>query len=154
MTEGSRPWYRMKRWWILGVLVVLIALGVIGSNTKTTAAKVPAQVATSAPTTTRALKATTTAPRPTITTTESRPTTTTTAPPRPTTTTTAPRPVTSTTAAPPATPTATTVCYTDPEGNCYRAGEFCPDSLHGQTVQGESGPILCTNNNGWRWEPA
>jgi len=45
-------------------------------------------------------------------------------------------------------------CYIDPEGNCYRAGEYCPNALHGQTVQGSSGPIVCTNNNGWRWEPA
>jgi len=134
MTEGSRPWYRMRRWWILGVLVVLIVFGVVGSTTKTTAAKVPAPASTSAPTTTRALTATATAPRPT--------------------TTTAPRQATTTTAAPPATTTTTTGCYVDPEGNCYRAGEFCPNSLHGQTVQGDNGPIVCTNNDGWRWEPA
>ena len=43
-------------------------------------------------------------------------------------------------------------CYIDPEGNCYRAGEYCPNAKHGQTVQGESGPITCEDNNGWRWE--
>lgn len=60
----------------------------------------------------------------------------------------------------PAAPTALPVgggsgsgCYIDPEGNCYRAGEFCPASLYGQTVQGSSGPIKCENVNGyWRWE--
>ena len=82
--------------------------------------------------------------------------TTTTRPPSPTTTTTRPPPpptTTTTTAAPAPTPTSAG-CYIDPEGNCYRAGEYCPDSLHGQTVQGESGPIICEDNNGWRWEPA
>jgi hypothetical protein len=60
------------------------------------------------------------------------------------------------TQAPTRAPTAAPVahCYIDPEGNCYRAGEFCPKSLHGQTVQGENGPIKCEDNNGWRWEPA
>jgi cardiolipin synthase len=46
----------------------------------------------------------------------------------------------------------TTGCYIDPEGNCYRAGEYCPDRLHGQTVQGEDGPITCDYENGWYWE--
>lgn len=46
------------------------------------------------------------------------------------------------------------MCYIDPEGNCYRPGQFCPKALRGQTVQGESGPIACVYNNGWRWEPA
>ena len=45
-------------------------------------------------------------------------------------------------------------CYIDPEGNCYRAGEFCPNALHGQTIQGESGPLKCEDVNGWRWESA
>jgi hypothetical protein len=45
-------------------------------------------------------------------------------------------------------------CFIDPEGNCYRAGEFCPKSLRGRTVQGQNGPITCRYNNGWRWEPA
>lgn len=74
-------------------------------------------------------------------------------PPTTTTTTRPPTPTTTTTLAPAPTPT-TEGCYIDPEGNCYRAGEYCPDSLHGQTVQGESGPITCEENNGWRWESA
>jgi hypothetical protein len=45
-------------------------------------------------------------------------------------------------------------CYRDPEGNCYRAGEFCPSSLRGKTVEGEDGPIICEENDGLRWEPA
>jgi hypothetical protein len=45
-------------------------------------------------------------------------------------------------------------CYVDPEGNCYHAGEYCPNSLHGQTVQGSAGQITCEDNNGWRWEAA
>jgi hypothetical protein len=78
-------------------------------------------------------------------------------------TTATPHAVAPATTAPPATqppttaavaPPATTGCYIDPEGNCYFAGEYCPDKLHGQTVQGGSGLIICENNNGWRWEPA
>jgi len=65
-----------------------------------------------------------------------------------------PATVAPTTAPPVTAPPTTAACYIDPEGNCYKAGEFCPDSLHGQTVQGESGQITCENNNGWRWEPA
>jgi len=44
-------------------------------------------------------------------------------------------------------------CFLDPQGNCYRAGEFCPVSLHGATVQGQAGPITCVlDNDGiWRW---
>jgi cardiolipin synthase A/B len=57
------------------------------------------------------------------------------------------------TAPPPAsTPGTTAGCYIDPEGNCYRAGEYCPDRLHGQMVQGEDGPITCEDVNGWYWE--
>jgi len=69
-------------------------------------------------------------------------------------------PTVAATTAPPATsppPAATSpaaTCYIDPEGNCYRAGEYCPTSLYGKTVQGSSGPITCVDNNGWRWENA
>jgi hypothetical protein len=99
---------------------------------------------------------TTTTIAPTTTTTSTVPPTTTTTKPPPTTTTRPPPPTTTSTAphAPPATTPPTTGCYIDPEGNCYRAGEYCPGSLHGQTVQGENGPIICEDNNGWRWEPA
>ena len=48
---------------------------------------------------------------------------------------------------------AAATCYIDPEGNCS-AGEYCPTSLYGKTVQGSSGPIICEDNNGWRWENA
>lgn len=89
------------------------------------------------------------------------PPTTTTLPPAPTTVpppTTVASPTTTvpvTTTVPPSPPTtATSGCYIDPEGNCYRAGEYCPASLRGQTVQGANGPIVCEDNDGWRWEPA
>jgi hypothetical protein len=82
------------------------------------------------------------------------PTATATAPPAPATTTTRPAPPPPSTTTFPAPPPTTAECYVDPEGNCYRAGEYCPDSLHGQTVQGESGPITCEDNDGWRWEDA
>ena len=58
------------------------------------------------------------------------------------------------TAATSASTTSTTPCYRDSEGNCYRSGEFCPDALRSQTVEGENGPIICTQNDGLRWEPA
>jgi hypothetical protein len=95
--------------------------------------------ATAPPVTTTTRPTTTTAPR-----------VATTLPPPPTTT--APPPTTTT--PPPATTPPATGCYIDPEGNCYRAGEYCPDAMHGQTIQGESGPLICTDNDGWRWEPA
>ena len=40
-------------------------------------------------------------------------------------------------------------------GNCYQAGEFCPNADHGMsgtTASGEA--IICEDNNGWRWEPS
>ncbi len=40
-------------------------------------------------------------------------------------------------------------------GNCYEPGEFCSDADHGMSgVAGNGEPITCTDNNGWRWEPA
>jgi cardiolipin synthase len=63
-----------------------------------------------------------------------------------------PPPPVATTAPPPSTSGSTAGCYIDPEGNCYRAGEYCPDRLHGSTVQGEDGPITCEDANGWYWE--
>ncbi|PJE20014.1 MAG: hypothetical protein CK431_29300 [Mycobacterium sp.] len=40
-------------------------------------------------------------------------------------------------------------------GNCYRPGQYCRNSDHGKTGVGEGGQkIACTNNDGWRWEPA
>jgi hypothetical protein len=60
--------------------------------------------------------------------------------------------VPSTTTAPATTTTTVALCYLDPEGNCYQAGELCPESLHGRTVKGASGPLTCVDYNGWRWE--
>lgn len=77
-----------------------------------------------------------------------------TSPPRSPVTTRPAAPVTTRPVRPPVTATPSSGCYVDPEGNCYRAGEFCPDALHGQTVRGESGLIICEDNDGWRWEPA
>lgn len=39
-------------------------------------------------------------------------------------------------------------------GNCYEPGEYCSTADHGMTgVAGNGEPIICENNNGWRWEP-
>ena len=47
-------------------------------------------------------------------------------------------------------------CYpTTSGGNCYRAGELCPDADHGQSgVAGNGEAITCEDNDGWRWEPS
>lgn len=39
-------------------------------------------------------------------------------------------------------------------GNCYRAGEYCPNADHGMTGTDANGnPITCEDVNGtWRWE--
>ncbi|OBG26350.1 hypothetical protein [Mycobacterium sp. E3198] len=40
-------------------------------------------------------------------------------------------------------------------GNCYRPGQYCRNSDHGVTGVGEGGQeIVCTDNDGWRWERA
>jgi hypothetical protein len=56
---------------------------------------------------------------------------------------------------PPPPPPTPTGCYpTTSSGNCYEPGEFCPAADHGMTgVAGNGEPIICTYNNGWRWEP-
>lgn len=42
-----------------------------------------------------------------------------------------------------------------PSGNFYRAGEFCPHVDAGKTTQDSSGrTLICTDNNGLRWEYA
>ena len=96
---------------------------------------------------------TTTAPPTTLPPTTSAPTTTATraAPPAPTTTATraAPPPP----LAVPASPTSSG-CYRSQAGNCVKAGQYCPTALRGQTVQGESEPLVCLDNNGWRWVAA
>lgn len=39
-------------------------------------------------------------------------------------------------------------------GKCYEPGEFCRDSDHGISgVAGDGKSIVCSDNNGWRWEP-
>jgi hypothetical protein len=39
-------------------------------------------------------------------------------------------------------------------GNCYEPGEFCRKSDHGATgIAGNGERIVCSYNNGWRWEP-
>lgn len=39
-------------------------------------------------------------------------------------------------------------------GNCYEPGEFCRNSDHGMSGSaGDGEPIICMDNNGWRWEP-
>lgn len=40
-------------------------------------------------------------------------------------------------------------------GNCYEPGEYCRNADHGvHGVAGNGEAIVCTDNNGWRWEPA
>jgi hypothetical protein len=60
-------------------------------------------------------------------------------------------------AAPPAqAPAATTGCYPlSSSGHCYKPGQYCRTRDHntqGIALNGE--PIVCTYNDGWRWEPA
>lgn len=129
-----------KDWFTAGAVASMaIAFAACGSNT-------PASVAQST-TTTKAHAAVTTTTA--TTTTTLPPTTTTTVPP---TTTTAPPPPT--TAAP--TPAVATSCSpTSAAGNCYHSGEYCSDADHGMTgTDGNGNAIVCTDNNGWRWEPA
>jgi phosphatidylserine/phosphatidylglycerophosphate/cardiolipin synthase-like enzyme len=39
-------------------------------------------------------------------------------------------------------------------GNCYEPGEFCSTAEHGETgVAGDGETIVCTDHDGWRWEP-
>ena len=38
-------------------------------------------------------------------------------------------------------------------GNCYKPGEYCRTADHGHTgIDAEGDPIVCRDNNGWRWE--
>jgi hypothetical protein len=56
---------------------------------------------------------------------------------------------------PPPPPPTPRGCYPKTSsGNCYEPGEYCPTADHGMTgVAGNGEPIICENNNGWRWEP-
>jgi hypothetical protein len=44
-------------------------------------------------------------------------------------------------------------CYLNPEGNCYFAGQYCPSTLYGLTVEGGAGPIACEEvaTDVWEW---
>jgi hypothetical protein len=57
---------------------------------------------------------------------------------------------------PPPAPPAPSGCYpTTSSGNCYRAGEFCPQADAGMSgIAGNGEAIICEDNNGLRWEPA
>lgn len=66
-------------------------------------------------------------------------------------------PATTSSPPPPAAPApAPSGCHpTTASGNCYRAGELCPDADHGLSGVAASGEsITCEYNNGWRWEPS
>jgi hypothetical protein len=67
-----------------------------------------------------------------------------------------PVPVASPPPPPPPPPPTTAACYPlSDEGNCYQPGEFCRDSDHGVSGTDANGdPIVCEDNDGWRWEPA
>lgn len=72
------------------------------------------------------------------------------------------RPAQTTPAAAPATtpapPASTAPAGCNPlsdEGTCYEPGEYCRDDDHGASgVAGDGEPIICEDNDGWRWEPA
>ncbi|HEX3833052.1 MAG TPA: phospholipase D-like domain-containing protein [Solirubrobacteraceae bacterium] len=52
------------------------------------------------------------------------------------------------------TPTPTSCYPTSSSGNCYEPGEYCSDADHGMSgVAGDGEPIVCEDNDGWRWEP-
>jgi hypothetical protein len=66
----------------------------------------------------------------------------------------APAPAPSTVSSPSAAPPAGCSPKTD-SGNCYEPGEFCRSTDHGMHgIAGNGEPIVCADNNGWRWEPA
>lgn len=46
-------------------------------------------------------------------------------------------------------------CYPrSSSGHCYEAGEYCSAADHGKSgIAGNGEPIVCEDNNGWRWEP-
>ena len=72
-----------------------------------------------------------------------------------------PAPTATATRVPPPPPTATPQppapqgCYPLTNGgNCYEPGEYCRTSDHGATgIAGDGERIVCTDNDGWRWEP-
>ena len=60
------------------------------------------------------------------------------------------------TTAPVAAPSTPSGCHPlSNEGTCYEPGEFCRHTDHGVSgVAGDGKPIVCEDNDGWRWEPA
>jgi hypothetical protein len=79
--------------------------------------------------------------------------------PPPATTVAAPPAATTAAAPPPATtadPPAPAGCHPlTNSGNCYQPGEFCRATDHGASgIDDDGNPIVCRDNNGWRWEPA
>jgi hypothetical protein len=73
-------------------------------------------------------------------------------PPPPATAPPPPAPAPSPTVAPPPAPAG---CYPKTDsGGCYEPGEFCRADDHGaKGVAGDGKPIVCEDNDGWRWEP-
>lgn len=66
----------------------------------------------------------------------------------------APPPVQKPPPPPPQTPLAAACYPLTNAGNCYEPGQFCRKSDHGKTgVAGNGTPIICRNDDGWRWEP-
>ncbi len=55
----------------------------------------------------------------------------------------------------PTQPPRSTGCYPkSSSGNCYEPGEYCSDADHGVSgIAGDGESIVCTDNDGWRWEP-
>lgn len=149
--ERSKPtWWKPRRswkWWTVTSIAAFVVLSVIvaiaAPPSKPAVANVLAPSATAASTVRPTVLPVTGAP--TVVPETAAPTVAPT--PQPTA-----RPTARPTSAPTPRPTvATSGCYIDPEGKCYRPGEYCPDSFHGQTVQGQYGPITCEDKNGWRW---
>lgn len=66
----------------------------------------------------------------------------------------APRPKPTAGAAPPPAAPAPSCYPLTSGGNCYEPGEYCRDSDHGASgVAGDGKSIVCSDNDGWRWEP-
>jgi hypothetical protein len=66
-----------------------------------------------------------------------------------------PSPTPTHTSSPPSPPAPTGCSPTTPSGHCYEPGEFCSVAEHGMSgVAGDGTPIVCVDNDGWRWEPS
>jgi hypothetical protein len=170
-TEGSAPpsgahrWSQRRTWLVWGsavlVLFVIAGLAGVGKNgagsnaagpvttTSTTASakhKLVASRVVRKPKTKPATKPAS----PVSSTTRVPASSTTTAPPPP-----PPPPPTTTVPLPPPTTTSTGCHPLSAAGNCYRAGQYCSDADHGTYGTDANGnAIVCTDNDGWRWEDA